>query len=903
MGLSRWLLLCTTSLLCAASSLRAQVPPSVYDQVTAELDQHRYPEAEALLEAALNEHPQDGEALGLMGAILDAQKRFAEAEGFYQRAVRLSPGSFSLFNNFGNHYLAQGKQELARRAYSRVVQINPRDPNANLQLARLAIARKQGDQTLHYLGQLGDKEQATPEAQLLRAQALKLTGDSSAAERELLEALKEFPGDPRVAFSVGMLFAEWKRYEKAEEAFLQASLAAPKDFDVLYNLGLAALRARDLARAEQVFQAALKQRPDDVDCLLGLARVEEARGDAPQAATNLYHAQRLAPDRPEVLKFLAAVTQEMGLYSDSVSAYDKLLRLQPGDDVARRDRGYALARERKFTEAMAELSSYVRRNPHDPAGLYDLALAESWQHRDLAIQHLSEALALDRKMTSARLARAALLRQEGKFDAAINDLAAVLRSKHDNVKALDLLGDTYLSAGRTRDALAILSKASQLAPEDSLVWLHYSQALMRAGQQQSAQTVLDKFKTIRANEAGGRPQTSALGPPEQPAQQVADLRRLVADNPHDSYLKVQLGELLLSAGKTEEAVGLFREAANSAYLHECASALVEVEQYKAAMEFLNAALARDPENVQARLDLALAVFHEASAADALLELAKVTPDRRNGDYFLLRAQLLDSLGKTQEAAEALNRGFRASPTRTDLYFQAALFLLKHGQTQQAVSLLEKADQIVPGNPRLLLARAMSLEMLRQTDQALAILAQLESLSPTWYLPYEIHGIILSIHFKPAEASPFLQMAIALGASDAKAFYYLAFAIMRANAVDASKAETAEAQVAIDKAISLDPRDSYIQSLAGKIAYLEKDYPAALQHLHAALTLWPEMIEAHETLSATYRALGEKEKSAEELKTVLRIKQQNPTADESPPFPIGNLLFTVRPPSSSTSTPF
>ena len=63
-------------------------------------------------------------------------------------------------------------------------------------------------------------------------------------------------------------------------------------------------------------------------------------------------------------------------------------------------------------------------------------------------------------------------------------------------------------------------------------------------------------------------------------------------------------------------------------------------------------------------------------------------------------------------------------------------------------------------------------------------------------------------------------------------------------------------------------------------------------MQAALAIWPEMIEAHQTLSGTYRALGEREKAAEELKTVLRIKQQNPTADQSLPFSIGDMLFTL-----------
>ncbi len=57
-----------------------------------------------------------------------------------------------------------------------------------------------------------------------------------------------------------------------------------------------------------------------------------------------------------------------------------------------------------------------------------------------------------------------------------------------------------------------------------------------------------------------------------------------------------------------------------------------------------------------------------------------------------------------------------------------------------------------------------------------------------------------------------------------------------------------------------------------------------------------MIEAHETLAGVYRATGEREKSAEALKEIVRIKQENPTADQSPPFPARDLLFTVQSPT-------
>src|SRR5207237_6721247 len=50
---------------------------------------------------------------------------------------------------------------------------------------------------------------------------------------------------------------------------------------------------------------------------------------------------------------------------------------------------------------------------------------------------------------------------------------------------------------------------------------------------------------------------------------------------------------------------------------------------------------------------------------ALAELDVMLPvsGKYEGDYYLLRAQVLDGMGKTKEAVDNLNRGFRASPTR------------------------------------------------------------------------------------------------------------------------------------------------------------------------------------------------------------------------------------------------
>ena len=891
----------TTSLFLAASFAVAQVPDSVYDRAVADFDQQRYTEAEETLRPALAEQPRDARVLGLMGAILDAQKRYAEAERCYNLALEAEPNAAPLLNNLGNHYLKRNLPDRARAVFLRVIAIEPNHPNANLQLAQMSVAAKQGEKALRYLGHLPASEQAEPAAQLLRVKALAYAGQRSLAQNLLAQLEKRAAGTPGLDYAAGMLLAEWGRYADAEQAFGSALHDNPADFDVLYNLGLAAQKAGHLERAREVFGTALKQQPNDPDCLFNLAIIFTAKSQADKAVILLLQAHNAAPQRADILHVLAKTGEQMGFYADAASAMDQYLKLKPQDDVARRERGFCRAFGGDLDLGLEDLRWYARKYPNDPRGLYELAIAETTHETDKALEHLTRALELDPKMTVGRYARAVLCYQQGKFGESLKDLKLVLQAEPDNAIALDVVGQDYMRLNQPEEAAKFLGKAAGLSPTDSKILIHYSQALLRVGRTDEAEKVIAQFKALepeqtRERAQGGLFEFLDLPRGEQWSRYTTNLQRAINARPEDPVLKVRLGQALLDRGKVQEAVEAFRAArqqsSDPGVLAACGKSLLDRDQYGPASEFLELAAAGDPSRTDARIALAIAVFHSQGPEASLRVLDAMPAEQRKGDYFLLRAQLLDALRRPQEAAEALNRGIQSSPTRPDLYFQAALFMVDHNQVQEMLDFLAQADRVVPNNPQLWLTRAIGFAILHQTDQAAGVLTKMESRWPEWYLPYLVHGVILAYSFRGREAKPLLETAIALGAHQAMAYFHLASAMIACNPADVSGAQTA-----IREALALNPKDSYIQSLAGKIAYLAKDYPAALEHLHAALEIWPDMIEAHETLSATYRALGDKDKSIEELKTVLRIKQQNPRSAQIPPFPTNDLLFTVGEPGS------
>jgi tetratricopeptide (TPR) repeat protein len=886
-------------LLAPVPAARAQIPSSVYEQAASALEQGNFSAAEQLLRPALREHPDDSRALGLMGVVLDAQKRYDEAEDFYERALKLDPHFAPLLNNLGNHYLKKGDMGRAEEAYLKVVSIDPSHPNANLHLAQMSVAAKKGDAALRYLGRLTATSQAEPGVELLRAQALEMAGQHAQAEALLRTIEGQARGDPHIWFSLGMILVGWQRYDEGEKAFTRALNAAPSNPDILYNLGLAATRAGHLDRAIEVFQILLRQRPDDVDCLYNLARVYSNRDQDDQAVFLLVKAQQLAPNRPDIALLLARASENLGYYTDTAAAYNQYLKLRPDDDIARRERGFALARSAKFEQGLVDLRWYIQKHPKDARGLYELGIAETVREKPKALEHLNQAIDLEPKLTAARYARAVLLYQDGKASEAVRDLTYVVKLEPDDYRALDQLGEAYMALGRPQDALEVLSRAARLAPDDPKVLAHYSRVLLRVGRTEEGEKVLGQFQKLQRDPLGRRLYSGLfdfvrLPPAEQQARYIDSLRRQVSMNPSDPVLKARLGKALFAQGRADVGLATLRDVhtltADPKILSDCARVLMEYQEFGLAREFLEAVVAADPSASGVRLDLAIATFHAAGADAGLAELDKTPPNQRQGDYFLLRAQILDAMGRLEEATEDLNRGFRAAPTRSDLYFQAALFLVKHEQYRKAVDLIRQANRVVPDAPDLLLTEAIAYELLQQPDDAQKILVEIESRWPEWGEPYLINGIMLETRLKSAQARPLLETAISLGEGNSRAYYYLALATTHASPDDVEAA-----QKAIDQALKLNPNDPYACALAGKIAYTRKDYAAAVEQLTAALHLSPEMIEAHQALSATYRAMGDRVKAAAELEQVLRIKQQTRSAEQAPPSPVRDLLFSVRPP--------
>jgi tetratricopeptide (TPR) repeat protein len=393
----------------------------------------------------------------------------------------------------------------------------------------------------------------------------------------------------------------------------------------------------------------------------------------------------------------------------------------------------------QFEEGIADLEWFLARHPNDPAGHFELAMAQAESDPVQALAHFDRALALKPDFVEAHAARGGFLYRQGKPEAALADLEFAAARNPAEALSLDRLGQTYLALDRPADAVRVLRKAAELAPDDSRVQLHFGRALADAGMAAESKTVMERFRQLGPEKKMGVPaglvDYLSLTPEQQRADYRARVEKAVAANPGDASAQLRYLQLLLADGKVEQASATARRILalqpGASVLGAAGRTLLEAGQYALAAEVL---------------------------------------ERVKGpDYHLAQAFLLEASGKRDEALAACDRALASPSPGPDFYLQAAALLTRAGQFVRASSLLEAAPQ----RREVLLAKATTLELAGRTADAERLLNQVQNRWPEWHAGWAARGVVLASHRRCDEARQLLETAVALGAHSSEVRDFLA----------------------------------------------------------------------------------------------------------------------------------
>jgi tetratricopeptide (TPR) repeat protein len=520
--------LCKTVLVYALAILACSSPTAAADdnsqnvaQAATLIHSGKLDAAEDLLWKVLTQHPDDPEALNLLGSIRLQQKRLAESETLLHRSITLAPDRLPAHINLARVFHAEDETDKEIIALQDAVRLAPNNADIDCSLAAAYLKKNDFHDALEALDRIPHAHRPDSALPLLAASYLglnRVTEAQALAPEVTARAAKN--SALRVEFAKVLL-----DFDFTDDALALLEIAEKQQrptSELFFMLGRARERKGQLALAQKDFQRAIDLNPTSVNALQALARILATQEQWGKSLELLSRARTVSPDSPDVLRKFAAASLRAGRTSDAVGAAQQLVKLRPDESEALYLLGVAQLQNGDTDAARTTIENYTKLRPQDPLAFLALGMVASTLHDfPVARTNFEQSIQLDPNHLEAYYQLALIFRDQGDNRAAISQLekAAAIDSKHVPTQAL--LGTLYLLQQDYVKAQEHLTRAEELAPNTPDT--HYQLGLLfaRLNQPEHAQREMDQFRKLKdqghsiPTPPGDRPPTTA--PPNPPS--------------------------------------------------------------------------------------------------------------------------------------------------------------------------------------------------------------------------------------------------------------------------------------------------------------------------------------------------------------------------------------------------
>jgi tetratricopeptide (TPR) repeat protein len=342
--------------------------------------------------------------------------------------------------------------------------------------------------------------------------------------------------------------------KKAIEQYKAIIESDPKDVDSLVMLGRLDRVLSSSVDAETAFKKALVVEPDNEDALTGLASVYSDRGDAKEASALLEKLAQSNPS-PRALISLATNYENMKEYALAADAFKKALVIDPSRQELKSQMAQDLAESEQYDEALKTYRELSEANPQDPEPLARMAQIYAQQHKlDDARQMMDKARAVDPDNIEIRYYDVHLLTDEGKLTEATKQLKDILDStakktydggqRASRARMVEELGVLYRRNDQVDQAVATFRDVAALDTDSAArmaaqVIETYIFAKDYAKATQESDAAMKKYPDDRGLIAV---RAELLSDQNKPDAAIAELKKLL-NGKNDSEVYVQMSDV------------------------------------------------------------------------------------------------------------------------------------------------------------------------------------------------------------------------------------------------------------------------------------------------------------------------------------------------------------------------
>ena len=456
--------------------------------------------------------------------------------------------------------------------------------------------------------------------------------------------------------------------------------------------------------------------------LMGLHH--ETQGDASAASAAYERAERLDPQSAEIPAALAELYARMNRPADAVAAGERAIKANPANPEANWIVGSLYARMAEMTSTReADRRTYAQRaianlekanrnaHPAVPVMLGRLYLAD--RQYDKAIALLGPFIAEQPEQVEAVALLAEAYQATNRDEEAI---ALLEKSVEDAPELFSTLGQAYQDSGRWNDAARAYEGAVEERPQSLPLRAQWATALLNAGDAKRARQVLEEASAgnSRSSRALYLLSEAQLRTGDYAAAEVT-ARRLISLDTKSLTGPSQLAKIFRQQGQSQKIVALLEpivtprlkaadvndlksDTFRSAYF-DLASAYEELRQFDRAIALLTQARGLSSGDPLVHIRLARSQQEAGKGEDAIRTLqAAVAKFPDAAGVKLSLGSAFEREEKYSQAEAVFREMIAADPKNADALNSLGYMFAERGQRlDEAVSLVERALAIEPGN--------------------------------------------------------------------------------------------------------------------------------------------------------------------------------------------------------------
>ena len=427
--------------------------------------------AATLIDATLAKNPRDNDALILRASIALERQDAAGAIGDLRAVLRDQPGAVGVLRELARAHLQNGEPALAEDTIRSAMDVAPADVQVRVELAQLLAQTNRAEQAVSLLEETVTKAPASIPAREALVRAYLSANNLAQAHVAVGDLQLAAPQSAAGPYLAGIIAQEEKHFDEAAASFAKALELQPTAMDALAALTRLDLQRGQTEQAQKRVAAIVSAHQENAIARNLLGELQIGAKSWPAAIETLTTTTKLAPKWWLPYRNLAYAHMASGDKAGAVKVYETGIAATKNQPMLVADLAALYERDGRIDDAIRQYQ----------------ALHDSSPRLELAANNLAMLLVTYKKdRTSLDRARALT--------------APFADSK--NGALLDTHGWVMFKLGQYTEALPVLERAVELAPQQNVIRFHLGMAQLKSGQQDKARGNLEAALTGTGNFTG-----------------------------------------------------------------------------------------------------------------------------------------------------------------------------------------------------------------------------------------------------------------------------------------------------------------------------------------------------------------------------------------------------------------